>query len=246
VITVSISRGEKTHAIRATAIDGADTLITNRFNNMKVTLITWLTPQLIRCIISSLSVTIRWKFIGNQYDSESDDQHIFAFWHCRLLMMGTGLKGCNGYTLISSHRDGGFIADTLALQGFKTIRGSSTHGGARALIRMIQKSKSESCDFGITPDGPKGPRSVVKPGIIMLAKKTGVKIYPVMWATSGYWQITSSWDHFYIPKPFSRGVFVFGDALFIAEDELVEDARIRIQSAMDAVQESADRHFCAY
>ena len=110
-----------------------------------------LTPQVIRCIIASLSVTIRWKFIGNQYDSESDDQHIFAFWHCRLLMMGTGLKGCNGYTLISSHRDGGLIADTLALQGFRTIRGSSSRGGARALIRMIQKSNHHGIIF-ISPN----------------------------------------------------------------------------------------------
>jgi len=218
--------------------------MTNRFSNMKERLITRLTPHVIRCIIASLSVTIRWTFIGNQYDSESGDQHIYAFWHCKLLMMGTGLKGCNGYTLISSHRDGGLIADTLALQGFRTIRGSSSRGGARALIRMIQKSKSESCDFGITPDGPKGPRGVVKPGIIMLAKKTGVKIYPVMWATSRYWQIKSSWDHFYIPKPFSRGVFVFGDALSIGEDELIEDSLTRIQSAMDVVQERADSHFC--
>jgi len=205
----------------------------------------WLTPQLIRCIIASLSVTIRWKYIGNQYNADSSEQHIFAFWHSKLLMMGTGLKGCGGYTLISSHRDGGFIADTLALQGFKTIRGSSTRGGARALIQMIQKSKHECCDFGITPDGPKGPRSIVKPGIIMLAKKTGLKIYPVMWATSRYWQITSSWDHFYIPKPFSKGVFVFGDALSVEQDEQLDDALTRIQSAMDHVQTRADNHFCS-
>lgn len=218
--------------------------ITSRFSRMKNALIIWLIPQMIRCIISSLSVTIRWKFIGNQYDSASSDQHIFAFWHCKLLMMGSGLKGCNGYTLISSHRDGGFIADTLALQGFKTIRGSSTQGGARALIQMIQKSKSEFCDFGITPDGPKGPKGIVKPGIILLAKKTGVKIYPVMWATSRYWQIKSSWDHFSIPQPFSKGVFVFGNPVSIRGDEQLDDALTRIQSAMDAVQKRADNHFC--
>jgi len=58
------------------------------------------------------------------------------------------------------------------MQGFKTIRGSSTAGGSRALRQMIQKSKNEICDFGITPDGPKGPREQVKPGIVLLAKKT--------------------------------------------------------------------------
>jgi len=211
--------------------------------NLQSSLNAWLTPRLIRCIISILSVTVRWEFSGDRYCSDSGKQHIFVFWHARLLMMGVGLKGCNGYTLISPHRDGGFIADTLALQGFRAVRGSSTRGGSRALIRMIQMSKNESCDFGITPDGPKGPREIVKPGIVLLAKKTGVKIYPVMWATSRRWRITTSWDHFYIPRPFSKGIFVFGEPLFIGPDENNGDALVRIQSAMDAVQQKADSYY---
>jgi len=206
-------------------------------------LLIWLLPQLIKMAISTLSATIRWDFDGNKYNPDSDEQHIFAFWHARLLMMGTGLKGCNGYTLISSHRDGGFIADTIQLQGFKSIRGSSSQGGSRALIQMIRKSRNEACDFGITPDGPKGPREQVKLGIVLLAKKTGVKIYPVMWATRWRWRVTSSWDHFYIPKPFTRGVVVYGEPLSIGTGENNEAAQGRIQRAMDAAQHKADMYF---
>jgi len=158
-------------------------------------------------------------------------------------MMGVGLKGCKGYTLISSHRDGGFISDALQMQGFKTIRGSSTAGGSRALRQMIQKSKNEICDFGITPDGPKGPREQVKPGIVLLAKKTGVKIYPVMWATRRQWRINTSWDHFYIPKPFTNGIFVFGEPLMIEANENNDAALTRIQIAMDDVQQKADNYY---
>jgi len=200
----------------------------------------WLVPRLIKMIIWVLSSTIRWRYCGKKYCRDSSEQHIFTFWHARLLMMGVGLSGCEGYTLISSHRDGGFIADSLQLQGFKTIRGSSTQGGSRALREMIRKSKSELCDF---PDGPKGPREKVKPGIVLLAKKTGVKIYPVMWATSRCWRITTSWDHFYIPKPFTRGIFVFGEPLLIGPDENNEEALERIQSAMDLAQEKADGYY---
>ncbi len=210
---------------------------------MKRRLGIWLIPHLIRITIAGLSATIRWEFSGGCYQSNSGEQYIFAFWHARLLMMGKGLKGCKGYTLISEHKDGSLIADTLSLQGFRVIRGSSSRGGSRALIQMIRKSRNEECDFGITPDGPKGPREIVKPGIVLLARKTGLKIYPVMWATKHHWRITKSWDHFYIPKPCTRGVFVFGEPLRIDANADESKSLIRIQSAMDATQKEADCYF---
>lgn len=203
----------------------------------------WLVPRLIRMIIALLSHTIRWEYAGWRYDPTDPGRHIFAFWHARILMMGTGLKGCRGYTLISEHRDGGYIADTLHLQGFRTVRGSSSRGGARALLQMVRTFQRENCDFGITPDGPRGPREKVQPGAVQLAKKTGLPIRPVIWATKRQWRITSSWDHFYIPKPFTRGVFVYGEPLFIAADSDDSEALDRVQQAMDATQEAADSYF---
>jgi len=211
--------------------------------SMKERLTTRLLPYFIRIAIAGLSTTIRWKYLGKRFRPGSGEQHIFAFWHARLLMMGIGLDGCNGYTLISKHKDGGLIADTLHLQGFRSIRGSSTRGGGRALAQMIRCSRKEKCDLGITPDGPKGPREIVKPGIVLLARKTGVKIFPVMWATKRHWRIATSWDHFYIPKPFTKGVFVFGKPLFIDAGTNDAESLSRIQSAMDATQKEADCFF---
>jgi len=210
---------------------------------MKERLIRWLVPRLIKVIIAFLSNTIRWEYDGWRYDPTDPERHIFAFWHARILMMGTALKGCRGYTLISEHRDGGYIADTLHLQGFRTIRGSSTRGGARALLQMVRTHQKENCDFGITPDGPKGPREKVQSGTVQLAKKTELPVRPVIWATKRQWRITSSWDHFYIPKPFTRGVIVYGEPLFIAADEDESKALARLQQAMDATQEAADSYF---
>lgn len=210
---------------------------------MKEQLITWIAPRLIKVIIAFLSNTIRWEYIGDRYDPADPGRHIFAFWHARILMMGTGLKGCHGYTLISEHRDGGFIADTLHLQGFRVIRGSSTRGGARALLQMVRTFRNENCDFGITPDGPKGPREKVQVGTVQLAKKTGLPVRPVIWAAKRQWRITSSWDHFYIPKPFTRGVFVYGDPVTVAADVDDSEALARVQQAMDATQKLADNYF---
>jgi len=145
--------------------------------------------------------------------------------------------------LISEHHDGGYIADTLHLQGFRTVRGSSTRGGGRALLQMVRTFRKEDCDFGITPDGPKGPREKVQLGTIQLAKKTGLPIRPVIWATKRHWRIISSWDHFYIPKPFTCGVFVYGEPVFIASDANDEDSLALVQQAMDSTQEAADSCF---
>jgi len=213
---------------------------------MKERLITWLVPRLIKVIIAFLSNTIRWEYVGWSYNPADLERHIFAFWHARILMMGIGLKGCRGYMLISEHRDGGFIADTLHLQGFRTVRGSSTRGGARALLQMVRTFREENCDFGITPDGPKGPREQVQLGTVQLAKKTGLPIRPVIWATKRQWRITSSWDHFYIPKPFTRGVFVYGEPQFIAADANDEEALARVQQVMDSTQEAADSYFLSH
>ena len=213
---------------------------------MKERLITWLMPRLIKVIIAFLSNTIRWEHVGWSYNPTDPGRNIFAFWHARILMMGVGLKGCRGYMLISEHRDGGFIADTLHLQGFRTVRGSSTRGGARALLQMVSTFREENCDFGITPDGPKGPREKVQLGTVQLAKKTGLPIRPVIWATKRQWRITSSWDHFYIPKPFTRGVFIYGEPQYVAADANDEEALARVQQVMDSTQEAADSYFSSH
>ncbi len=210
---------------------------------MKEHFIVWLTPRFIKAIIAFLSNTIRWEYVDWRYSSTVPERHIFAFWHSRILMMGVGLKGCHGYTLISEHRDGSFIADTLHLQGFRTVRGSSSRSGARVLLQMIRLAKKENCDFGITPDGPRGPREKVQMGTVQLAKKTGLPVRPVMWATKRQWSITSSWDHFRIPKPFTRGVFVYGEPVFVAPDANNDEALVRIQHMMDITQAAADGYF---
>ncbi|RLL56029.1 DUF374 domain-containing protein [Mariprofundus sp. EBB-1] len=210
---------------------------------MNQRLIARVTPHLIQGVIAFLSMTIRWEYVNWRYDSTDSERHIFAFWHARILMMGSGLKGCHGYTIISEHRDGSFIADTLHLQGFRTVRGSSTNNGARVLLQMIRLSRKEHCDFGITPDGPKGPREKVQMGTVQLARRTGLPIRPVMWATKRQWKISSSWDQFCIPKPFTRGVFVYGEPVLIAPDDDAEKALARVQYAMDITQQAADSYF---
>jgi lysophospholipid acyltransferase (LPLAT)-like uncharacterized protein len=54
----------------------------------------------------------------------------------------------------------------------------------------------------------------------------------------------NSWDRFLVPRPFSRGLFVYGDPIRVpreADAGALEEARIRVERALNDVTERADR-----
>lgn len=108
---------------------------------------------------------------------------ILAFWHAQQLMIPLGYRGAGTHVLISRHRDGEVIARIIARFGHGAVRGSSTRGGAGALRELIRLGRSGR-DLAVTPDGPKGPRQVAKPGVIQLARATGLPIVPLGFSCS--------------------------------------------------------------
>lgn len=199
-------------------------------------------PRLVWALYHVLNATIRWREIGNVQAPRGEQRFILCFWHARMLMMPRPFRARHGYMLISEHRDGSLIAETMHLLGIQTVRGSASRSGAKAMLQMLRLVKNERCDLGITPDGPRGPREKVKPGVVQLAKKTGLPILPVCYACKRHWR-ANSWDRFYVPMPFNQGVFVFGDFLWIKENEDTNEALSRVQQAMDRVQAMADGYF---
>ena len=168
---------------------------------MKLRFAERLLPRLITLIYHVIARTNRWEFVGERPKAEQEQHFIICFWHARMLMIPYSIPGWQGRMLISEHRDGGFIADTMHLLGIRTIRGSSTRGGARAMLEMIRTVKRENCDLGITPDGPTGPREKVQKGTVQLAAKTGLPLLPVCYASKRHWR-ANTWDRFYLPLPF--------------------------------------------
>lgn len=126
-----------------------------------------LVPLLGSLLIRLLYLTNKKKF--HAPDSIGDEPIIMACWHGELLMIPYAYtifrKKPHVKLLISEHFDGNLIAETLNFFKFETIRGSSTRGGAKALIQSIKEIKN-GYDLGITPDGPKGPRHEVALSLI--------------------------------------------------------------------------------
>jgi len=111
--------------------------------------------------------------------------------------------------IISHSRDGDMIAQVVTRLNFHPIRGSSSKGGKEALDALIAYLADHQAAVHAV-DGPRGPKGVVKAGIIRIAQQSGAVIYPVYISTSKAW-ILKSWDHFLIPKPFSRVLIRWGE-----------------------------------
>ncbi|MDQ6975863.1 MAG: lysophospholipid acyltransferase family protein [Mariprofundaceae bacterium] len=209
---------------------------------MKIKFLGWFIPPLIWLAHMLLRHTVRWKFVGNVYQPGQQQRFMLSMWHSRTLMMPLGFKEWNGRMLISEHRDGAYIADAVALLGIIAVRGSSTRGGARAALQMLHTAQRENRDLGVTPDGPKGPAEVLKPGLVRLAMKAAYPVLPVSYASKRHLRVRS-WDRFYIPLPFTDGVFVYGDYVHPQEGESLNDFSQRVQQAMDETNQRAENYF---
>ncbi|MCI0655716.1 MAG: lysophospholipid acyltransferase family protein [Acidobacteria bacterium] len=108
---------------------------------------------------------------------------ILAFWHGRMFLMPYSYRGTRVTILISEHRDGEYISRTMKRFGFATARGSSTRSGAIGL-REILRALRHGADVAFTPDGPRGPRETVQPGVIAAARLSGAPIVPLTFACS--------------------------------------------------------------
>ncbi|GAB4175908.1 MAG: hypothetical protein Fur0032_15780 [Terrimicrobiaceae bacterium] len=133
---------------------------------------------------------------------------IVCFWHNRIL--GVAHAFLNGYpqgrggvtVLTSPSRDGEILAGVMRRLGMGAVRGSSSRRGARAMRELIDVIQSGG-DVAITPDGPRGPRYCLGPGVIALASSTGTPILPVH-ATFSRAHRMKTWDGFIIPLPGSH------------------------------------------
>lgn len=140
-------------------------------------------------------------------------RYIYAFWHEALLAPIAARPKAR--VLISQHRDGELIAQACHWLGLGVIRGSTARGGSQALLEMIRGG--DQTHLAITPDGPRGPRREIKPGIVMVAAQSGL---PIILVGIGFTQAcrAASWDRFAVPLPFSTLVGVISEPIEVPRD----------------------------
>ncbi|HET8761356.1 MAG TPA: DUF374 domain-containing protein, partial [Nitrospiria bacterium] len=138
-------------------------------------------PPLVAALIRAIGRTMRIETINQAAIAErwrEGQGNILAFWHGRQFLLPLSYQGPGLDILISRHRDGELISRAMQSFGLSSVRGSTTRGGAVALRGLIRKGRAGR-DLAVTPDGPKGPRGIAQPGVIALAKATGLPIFPL-------------------------------------------------------------------
>jgi len=112
---------------------------------------------------------------------EGTPQYILSFWHAHMLTM-LHSKYRDPITVMSSRsRDGELAVRVYRWYGVDAVRGSSTRGGNEALREFIRRARKGS-NLVFTPDGPKGPPRIAKPGVVFAAQMTGLPIVPMAFA----------------------------------------------------------------
>ena len=162
---------------------------------------------------------------------------IYAFWHNRQIFLPIIRRNEPIHCLISSSRDGEYVARIAELFGKFAIRGSSTRGGFEAMKQMIKALNSDEI-VAVTPDGPRGPPLIVKPGIIQMAGSVPCPVIPMAFDASRKKEF-ASWDRFCLPYPFGKIAIVFGSPVFIDPVAPVETGCRRLQKALDLVTADA-------
>jgi lysophospholipid acyltransferase (LPLAT)-like uncharacterized protein len=167
---------------------------------------------------------------------------LFALWHGRLLPLTYFHRDLGVAAMISQSKDGEHIARIVGKWGIEAVRGSTSRGGAAALREVARRIRAGQ-SVAITPDGPKGPRQRVQPGIIAAAQLTGAPILPVVaGCTRAWWP--GKWDRFCIPKPFSRVLVLYGEPRHVPRDASQSDlARyaLELENELNAMLEQVDR-----
>jgi lysophospholipid acyltransferase (LPLAT)-like uncharacterized protein len=190
--------------------------------------------------------TLRYRYrpLGPNFDPNQPNfqgRYLYAFWHENILVPAYHYGRRDIHVLVSEHADGQLMAEACRHLGFRVVRGSATRGGVRAIRKMRRLSRSSH--LAITPDGPRGPRRQVQPGVVYLAALTGLPIVPFGIAFEWAWRM-KSWDRFAVPCPWSGAVCVTAEPIHVPENvrrEQLEHYRLLVQQAMDTASEAAER-----
>lgn len=168
---------------------------------------------------------------------------IYTLWHGSLLPLAYVHRYEGVVVLVSEHADGEYITRILHRYGYETARGSSTRGGTRGLRGLIRAARRGS-NLVVTPDGPRGPAEVFKPGAAVTARITGLPLVAVGVGCSAAWH-ANSWDRFMVPRPFSRIHVVYGEPLHVPREasdaeveQLAREGARRLQQVQDQARKA--------
>lgn len=215
----------------------------NARSGLKWWLAGWLGKGLVDLICGTMRIRVV-DFDKARAEIESK-RFILAFWHSRIVAISYLYQGWGAAILVSSSEDGEIMAQILQRQGHETIRGSTSRHGVRAMAKLIKTLNETIRPGGVVPDGPRGPRFRVQPGVITLAQKTGCPVVPISYSAKRI-KIFASWDRFILPYPFTEGRLIYGRPISMPSKLDVEEQevyRVRLEEELNRITRKVDHYY---
>lgn len=198
-------------------------------------------PFIFGLLTRLLFATCRIRWVGREHLEQLDREKqplIAAFWHYGVFLVLHLSRGKRKWVaMVSSSKDGEYVARIVEGFGFETVRGSRNRGGIGALKGMVKAVRERGLSAAIVADGSQGPPLAAQPGAVLLASYSGAVVVPVGWAADRYWSFRS-WDRTVLPKPFARVVVEVGEPLAVPgglSSEGLEDWRLELERRLIAI-----------
>ena len=175
---------------------------------------------------------------------------VFALWHAHQC----GVFSCNMYKktciMVSNSKDGEIISRAANAVGVETVRGSQNRGGTKASLQLIKRIKEDDVNGALTIDGPRGPKKIVKKGIIEIARMTQTPIVPaVYWSPQKLFLKFKSWDEFRFPLIGTKLVMLFGDPINVPiepTEEEIEKIRKEVEDKLNELYKDLKENYYTY
>jgi len=193
-----------------------------------------------RWILSIIYKTNKWDVRGEEnYKSALNNNKsvILSVWHGNLLVPFMHLAKNNYYGLAGTNRDAEIISKIGLKLGWKLLRGSSSDKGPEIFSEIVKLLDNPPCLVAMTPDGPKGPEKIPKPGIIRAAQKTGAIIIPVASCSTNNWQFIN-WHTFFLEKPFGKIFLEYGAPISFTKDDDFESCKKVLIDSMNKIEQT--------
>jgi lysophospholipid acyltransferase (LPLAT)-like uncharacterized protein len=192
-------------------------------------------------VVEALGGTYHWQVHGQQHLdalAAGGRAPIHAFWHGRVLAATLFFRDRGIVVITSENFDGEWIARIINKFGYGTARGSSSRGGAKALVGLRRELR-QGQPVAFTLDGPRGPARVAQPGAVWLAGATGHPILPFHIEADRAWT-AKSWDRHQIPKPGATIHVAIGEPMYVqsTDEAVVETMRSQLETRLRDLEAS--------
>ena len=188
--------------------------MTNTLNKIKISILS--------VLFRILYGTCRWHIQGIENIDKivkENKSAILAYWHGNMLIPYYKLAKYRFHILAGFHRDAELGVRIGEKLGWKFFRGSSSKRGSEVFQDIVNFLAVKGRVVVFTPDGPKGPAKISKPGAVRAVQKLGIPIIPIAGRSKKSWGFTN-WDTFHVTKPFTKIFLKIGEPMhFSANDD---------------------------